>query len=88
MSYEILERLKEHIEFHESIDSHKTDAAFLRIVSSEVEKLLEENKRMAFEMKIKNKEPMSEADFLKHHICEMNRAFDGTTCLVCNEQIS
>lgn len=43
---DILERLKEHIHFHEEIFSHKADAAFLRIVSTEVEKLLEENKKM------------------------------------------
>ena len=46
VSHDILERLKEHVEFHESIDTHKTDAAFLRIVGSEVENLLKENKKM------------------------------------------
>ena len=46
MSYEILEKLKEHIEFHESIDSHKADAAFLRIVGSEVENLLVERNEL------------------------------------------
>jgi len=31
--------------------------------------------------------PISEADFLKSHVCEISRAMDGT-CLTCGKQIS
>lgn len=46
----ILKRLEEHIEFHEAIDKHKSDAAFLRILKAYIEEREEAAKALLQEL--------------------------------------
>lgn len=41
----MLQRIEEHIEFHEAIDSHKSDAAFLREIKKHIEFIAAEQKK-------------------------------------------
>jgi len=42
----MLQRIDEHIEFHEAIDSHKSDAAFLREIKEYIEDIESELDRL------------------------------------------
>lgn len=68
------QRLADHIEFHEAIDSHKSEAAFLKAVLKHVQNLEQECDRLN----------AKSSPSYKEHVCGFNRAMDGT-CFVCGQ---
>jgi hypothetical protein len=72
----MIQRLDEHIEFHEAIDSHKSDTAFLRAVKEYVQSLESQLNRFV-------KQELNSIS----HICDLNTAFGHDECLICGKQV-